>query len=399
MRLNRFVVAGACALAIAGAGASGASAATAAKGKPTAQYGGFVVRLGADTVSVERWTRTGNKLVVDQVGRAPRVMKRHFEYEYDAAGALTKFTLRVNAGAAAADAPPTQEIFGTCTADSVIADIRTPGRATQSRVALPAGSIVLFSSSPWTQYQHLVQRLGAGKSDTARAGVWFVGAAAPGWQRAQRLGRDSVRIENDHADVFHLKVDRAGRVTHARPVSGTGKYTVDRAMPNLAVVSAEWIAAEKAAGAMGTLSVSDSVKVEAGGANLRVDYSRPAKRGRVVFGDVVPYGEVWRTGANAATVLTTDKALDFAGTVVPAGKYSVWTLPTKSGWTLILNSQSGQWGTEHDASKDLYKIALTVEPLPDVVERFTINVLPRTGGGVLQLDWDTTRASVGFAVK
>ncbi|MBI5169794.1 MAG: DUF2911 domain-containing protein [Candidatus Eisenbacteria bacterium] len=401
MRFDRFVVAGACALAIACAGASGASAAAAAaaKGKSAAQSGGFVVRLGADTVSVERWTRTGNRLVVDQVGRAPRVMKRHFEYEYDAKGALTKFTLRVNAGAAAADAPPTQEIFGTCTADSVIADIRTPGRATQSRVALPAGSVLLFSSSPWTQYERLVQRLGPGKADTVRAGVWFVGAPSTGWQRAQRLGRDSVRIENDHADVFHLKVDRAGRVLHARPVSGTGKVTVDRALPDLAAVSAQWVAAEKASGAVGTLSVADSVKVEAGGANLRVDYSRPAKRGRVVFGEVVPYGEVWRTGANAATVLATDKALDFGGTVVPAGKYSVWTLPAKSGWTLILNSQTGQWGTEHDASKDLYKIGLTVEPLPDVVERFTINVLPRDGGGVLQLDWDQTRASVGFAVK
>ena len=400
MRVNVFVVAGACALAMAFAGASGASAAAAAKAKSAAQSGGFVVRLGADTVSVERWTRTGNKLVVDQVGRAPRVMKRHFEYEYDAAGALTKFTLRVNAGAAAADAPPTQEIFGTCTADSVIADIRIPGRPQPPvRVALPAGSVVLFSSSPWTQYERLVQRLGSGKSDTVRAGVWFVGAPSAGWQRAQRLGRDSVRIENDHADVFHLKVDRTGRVLHARPVSGTGKVTVDRAMPDLAAVSAQWLAAEKASGAVGTLSVADSVKVEAGGANVRVDYSRPAKRGRVVFGEVVPYGEVWRTGANAATVLATDKALDFGGIVVPAGKYSVWTLPTKSGWTLILNSQSGQWGTEHDASKDLYKIALAVEPLPDVVERFTINVLPRDTGGVLQLDWDTTRASVGFAVK
>ena len=136
-----------------------------------------------------------------------------------------------------------------------------------------------------------------------------------------------------------------------------------------------------------------------GVASLEIEYSRPSVKGRKVFGDLVPWGEVWRTGANAATVLATDKALDFGGIVVPAGKYSVWTLPTKSGWTLILNSQSGQWGTEHDASKDLYKIALAVEALPDVVERFTINVLPRDTGGVLQLDWDTTRASVGFAVK
>ena len=98
-------------------------------------------------------------------------------------------------------------------------------------------------------------------------------------------------------------------------------------------------------------------------------------------------------------MLTTDKARDCGGTVVRAGKYSVWTLPAKSGWTLILNSQSGQWGTEHDAGKDVCRIPLAVEALPDVVERFTINVVPRGAGGVLQLDWDTTRAWAEFGVK
>ncbi len=241
---------------------------------PAPQMGGFVVRLGADTVSVERWTQAGNRIVVDQVGRAPRVMNRHFEYEYDAKGALVKFSLRVNPVNAPADAPPTQEIFGTCTADSVLADVRTPGRQSWSRVALPAGSLVLFSSSPWTQYERLLQRVGAAKGDTVRTGVWFVGAGSAGWQRAQRLGRDSIRIENDHQDVFHVHATGAGRMTHARPVSGTGKVTVDRAMPDLAVVAAQWGAAEKSAGAMGALSVRDTVRTEAGGA-YRSSASRP----------------------------------------------------------------------------------------------------------------------------
>ncbi|MFN8588738.1 MAG: DUF2911 domain-containing protein [Candidatus Eisenbacteria bacterium] len=386
-------------LALAAAACLLHAAALAAPAKVPANAGGFVVRLGADTVSVERWSQAGNKLVVDQVGRAPRVMKRHFEYEYDAKGALVKFSLRVNAAAAAPDAPPTQEIVGTCTADSVIADVRTPGRQQWARVALPAGSLVLFSSSPWTQYERFMRRAGAAKGDTARTGVWFVGAPTAGWQRVQRLGRDSVRIENDHQDVFHVHVDRAGRLVHARPVSGTGKVTVDRATPDLAAVTAQWVAAEKSAGAMGALSVRDTVNVEAGGAKLWFDYGRPSKRGRTVFPEVVPYGELWRTGANAATQFSTDKPLDFGGVVVPAGKYTLWTIPTKSGWTLVFNSQTGQWGTEHDATKDLYRVPMGVEPLPDVVERFTIAVMPRAGGGVLQLDWDTTRAAVEFAAK
>ena len=130
-----------------------------------------------------------------------------------------------------------------------------------------------------------------------------------------------------------------------------------------------------------------------------IDYSRPAKRGRVVYGGVVPYGEVWRTGANAATQFKTDKALDFGGTVVPAGFYTLWTVPTASGWKLIVNSETGQWGTAHKAEKDLYTIDMNVSALPQVVERFTISVEPTATGGVLDFDWDTTRASAAFTVQ
>ena len=149
---------------------------------------------------------------------------------------------------------------------------------------------------------------------------------------------------------------------------------------------------------LGPLSTRDTVKTAAGGANLWIDYGRPAKRGRVVFGNVVPYGEVWRTGANAATQFKTDKALTFGSTVVPAGFYTLWTLPTATGWKLIVNSETGQWGTEHKADKDLYTIDMSLGTLPSSVERFTISVEPSGAGGTLHLDWDTTRASAAFTV-
>ena len=137
----------------------------------------------------------------------------------------------------------------------------------------------------------------------------------------------------------------------------------------------------------------------AGGATLWVDYGRPAKRGRVVFGGIVPYGDVWRTGANAATQFKTDKALEFSGTVVPAGMYTLWTIPTANGWKLLINSETGQWGTEHKSDKDLYAIDMKVGTLPQVAERFTISVDPGAQGGTINFDWDTTRASVAFTVK
>jgi hypothetical protein len=119
----------------------------------------------------------------------------------------------------------------------------------------------------------------------------------------------------------------------------------------------------------------------------------------VVFGNVVPFGEVWRTGANAATQFRTDKALDFGGTVVPAGFYTLWTIPSPNGWKLVVNSETGQWGTAHKAEKDLMSIDMKTSTLPQVVERFTISIEPGAQGGVLDMDWDTTRASAAFTVK
>jgi hypothetical protein len=118
-----------------------------------------------------------------------------------------------------------------------------------------------------------------------------------------------------------------------------------------------------------------------------------------VFGTVVPFGEVWRTGANAATQFRTSKALDFGGTVVPAGFYTLWTIPSPNGWKLVINSETGQWGTAHKAEKDLMSIDMKTSALPQVVERFTISIEPGAQGGVLDMDWDTTRASAAFTVK
>ena len=108
---------------------------------------------------------------------------------------------------------------------------------------------------------------------------------------------------------------------------------------------------------------------------------------------------MWRTGANAATQFRTDHALDLNGTTVPAGFYTLWSIPTPSGWKLVVNSQTGQWGTEHDPAKDAYTIEMQVSKRTQPVERFTIGIEPKDHGGVLNFDWDTRRGAVPFTVK
>jgi hypothetical protein len=146
-------------------------------------------------------------------------------------------------------------------------------------------------------------------------------------------------------------------------------------------------------------SPRDSVVATIGGASLKVDYGRPSKRGREIFGGLVPFGTVWRTGANEATHFTTSKAIKFGTTTVPAGRYTLYTLPAKDGtWMLIVNKQVGQWGTEYDQKQDLARIPLTVTQTPAVVEQMQITVTAAGNGGELAVRWDRTKAAATFTV-
>jgi len=362
------------------------------------ESGGFIVTLGQDTVGAERYTRGKDRLEVFQVGRSPRVLRRHYVYDFKD-GSLTHLALVVTPPGSEA---PTQTVDAKMDGDSLRGEVKNGSNPpSRSAVAVGRGTLFVGSASPWSGYESLMPTLMKSKSDTLAGRMYFIGAANTERYLLTKVGKDSVRIENTHLDVYVAKVDKKGRILGTRPVSGTGKFAITRVDKlDLDALVASYAAREQAGAGVGVLSPRDTVKVDnAGGAALMIDYSRPAKRGRVVYGGVVPYGEVWRTGANAATQFKTDKALDFGGTVVPAGFYTLWTVPTASGWKLIVNSETGQWGTAHKAEKDLYTIDMKTSTLPQIVERFTISVEPSATGGVLNLDWDTTRASIAFTVK
>jgi len=136
------------------------------------------------------------------------------------------------------------------------------------------------------------------------------------------------------------------------------------------------------------------------GKKIRVDYGAPSMRGRKVMGGLVPYGEVWCAGANDATTLTTDADLEIAGLRVPKGSYTLWAIPGKTDWTLIVNKQTGQWHTEYSEDRDLGRVKISVKSLPAAVERFRIEVTSAGGNkGTLALIWETTEAFAPFTVR
>jgi hypothetical protein len=139
---------------------------------------------------------------------------------------------------------------------------------------------------------------------------------------------------------------------------------------------------------------------EKSGLQIQVNYSRPSKKGRVIFGTLEPYGKVWRTGANEATQISVNKPVSFGGKPLKAGTYSLFTIPNKEMWTVILNSDLGQWGAfTYDDSKDVLRVQVPVITTNEVIEMFTIDFAEGNNMVNMQLMWDQTKVSVPIGVQ
>lgn len=135
-------------------------------------------------------------------------------------------------------------------------------------------------------------------------------------------------------------------------------------------------------------------------ATVTIDYGQPHARGRQIVGNLIPYDRVWRTGANAATSLVTEVDLTIGNTRVPRGSYTLYTLATRNGYKLIVNRQTGQWGTEYDPKRDLARIDLRARTLREPQESFTIWLVPAGGArGVLRMAWGTLELSTDWVAR
>lgn len=144
-------------------------------------------------------------------------------------------------------------------------------------------------------------------------------------------------------------------------------------------------------------SPRDTARGTVGNVRVLVDYGRPYKKGRVIFAanGLVPFGQVWRTGANAATTLVISGDLMVGTARLPAGTYTLYSVPSPTQWQLVINKQTGQWGTVYDATRDFARVPMTVTKVP-ATEQFTVSIdtTPNHSAGSLTFRWDTTEAAV-----
>jgi hypothetical protein len=161
----------------------------------------------------------------------------------------------------------------------------------------------------------------------------------------------------------------------------------------LAVPAAGLVAAQQK-----RASPHETIKATIDGATISITYGRPYVKGRKIFGGLEPYGKVWRLGADEATILETDKALMIGPHHVNPGKISLYALLDEKEWKLVLNRQVGQWGTEYSAAQDIGRVAMKTEKLAAPVEQLTLAIEknPAGKGGLLVIQWETTKATLPF---
>ncbi len=135
-------------------------------------------------------------------------------------------------------------------------------------------------------------------------------------------------------------------------------------------------------------------QVDQNGLKIKVDYCQPYKKGRKIFGGLIPYGKVWRTGANEATIVDFDQDVLVAGQPLEEGEYSLWTIPSQDGWIAIINRETGQWGTNYDQTKDVLRVPIVARKHSPVAEQFYISFSPVANGTSMILAWDETEAII-----
>lgn len=368
--------------------------------------GTFVSTLGTDTIQIERYTRSGDKLEGDILRRTPRVQIVHYVADL-ATGRVKGMSVSTRRFGADPATPPTFSMVALLADSTANVEVQRLGRPDTVNTGIrkfQGRAIALVPGIPPAVglYEQTLMFNPPVARDTMLVNLVGAGLGPNPTIKLVRRARDTVVFVSSFAANWNevAIVDAGGRIQSLDGNATTIK-TITRRVSNLdfdSVVKA-WGAYETAHGPAGATSPPDTVRAALGAANVEIAYSRPFKRGRVIFGNVVPWNQVWRTGANAATQLTTSADLIIGNTTLPAGKYTLWSLPSATGAKLIINGQTGQWGTDYDVSRDIARIDMTQSMLTKPVDEFTIAVVPQGNAGVLKFSWDDREFSVPIKVR
>ncbi len=360
----------------------------------------FVTRLGSDTLVVERVIRSPQRVEAEVAMRVPRTTRTVYVLQLSPSGMLERMEATTfdttGGGAAAARREIVTRVGDSLRIETTAGDQRRTRAVRAEPHALPFIDMV-----HWPYEIALVRLKTSGVTDASQP--LLTGSRVSNFAFA-RVGADSMTITHPSRGTMRLRVDSAGRLMALDAGATTRKLVVERRpwMPIDDLVK-RWTAQDAAGRSLGALSGRARSSNVVAGATIGLDHGTPSKRGRRIWGALVPFGTLWRTGANEATHFETDRDLVF-GTggdtlVVPAGRYTLFSVPERDGGWLIINRETGQAGTAHDPAQDLGRVRLSTQPLRTPIETFTIKAETEGGTNLLRLQWDDAERVVPFRVR
>jgi len=378
-----------------------------------AEHYGFVTTLGNDTVAVERIARSPTKLVSDGVDHWPFVRRRHTEFDLSRDGTIRHMVMEVRTPNGGTPAERGRRVTADVSGDRVTISVRDSGGTRDTSFATGGAITVPHVSMMYSVIELEIAAALRRDAATGHPGdsVMFrqfypdrdVGPSFV-LHRGWVIPRDGGKVELRHnwlSGTGDVTTDSAGRMLTYSGMRSTYKVAVARTTtpPDVDAIEQRLAAAEDATGLQQT-SVRDTARGTIGSATFSVDYGRPSARGRVLLGNVIDYDRVWRTGANAATQFTTSAPITLAGLSVPAGTYTLWTVPHAHGVELIVNRETGQWGTDYKRTQDLGKAPMQADSARAPVEKFTISIEPKDAKhGSLAMAWGTFRWTAPIVVQ
>jgi hypothetical protein len=369
------------------AGAACAACAAPAAAQAGADSAAFVIRLGTDTTAIERYVRTADRLVAEAVQRSPSTTRHRLALSLAPDGSVTRAEWTVQPAAAA---EPSLHRVITFDGDSATVET-TQGGSTRSQRVGAAGAIPVMMPF-YSPYELAVRRyVGSGRASLV---VPLLGGMSVVEVPVSRVAADTIALTNQFGEPMRAAHDAAGNIVRLQTpafvsVERTAWLDLDRLVADFAQRDAQ-------GRGLGPLSPRSTYRASIGGASVWVDYSRPAARGRPVWGGLVPWGEVWRMGANEAAHIATDRRLRVGDLTIEPGTYTLFLLPAQDGWSLIVNRGTNMSGLERDEAQDVGRTAMTVETMTSPAEQFTIAV--QQGAGTeparLEVRWADRRGWV-----
>lgn len=357
----------------------------------------FVTYLGNDTLAVEQFEKTETGITARVILRSPRTTFSSYDLQLDASGGIQSMTRT--------DFPLKEGFNG---AGTVVQDIQKDGDSLRVEAQTSEGErtyaapyepgVLPFIDMVHWPYELAFERAVEMGQDTLNQPL-LTGSSLSNFVIAD-LEDDSMTIRHPFRGVMGVRVGDGGALQFLDAGLTTRKLKVHRAPSvDIDAIGESFAARDESGNPFGELSGAETTEVSFGGADFRVEYGVPKKRGRELFGGIVPWGERWRTGANRATHFYTSADLQIGDLSVPAGEYTLFTIPEPDGGTLIINKQTGQNGQTYDESRDLGRVPMQLSTKGGSTEDFTISIEEAGSGGILKLIWGETIFSRDFTIQ